>query len=174
MLETLQRWLKRIGLGGLAVILIAYAILLAYSLPHTMTARVMGTEVQRKSVEQKDGTVRSQDIRYVIVEDLEGESHMLRNVDTGWGWPPYFKFDSGDIAAQSTTLAADGHGETVLLRYYGFRVRLFSAFPNILSLEVVDEDHRAIPWFVIVFLALHVLFIAVATVWLRTNREPID
>jgi hypothetical protein len=171
MMDTIVRWLKRLGLGGGLAIALIYVVFCAYSLPSHMKVHVTGIEIKRQDVEKKDGTVRSQDVWYVMTEDLDGEAHMFRNQDTGWGWPPYFKFNSGDIAAQANNLASQDSQSVVLVKYYGFRIRLLSAYPNVLSMRVVPPDYQPIPWFTIFFVFAHL--VAIGFVWtvVRSFRE---
>jgi hypothetical protein len=99
---------------------------------------------------------------------------MFRNEDTGWGWPPYFKFDSGDLAAQANNLATEARNETVLVSYYGFRIRMLSMFPNLLSMRVVPPDHDPIPWLTLFVVFLHLVLVGVAVTVLRSWREGIQ
>ena len=135
--------------GGIALALV-YVVFAAYSLPRHAKVRVTGTEIARRDVESRSGRTRTEDVRYVMAEDLEGQPRMFRNEDTGWGWPPYFKFDTGDITAQATNYAIDaasGNGPqpVVLVRYYGFRIRMLSMFPNIVSMRTVPADYQRSP-----------------------------
>ena len=77
---------------------------------------------------------------------------MYRNEDTGWGWPPYFKFNSADVTAQAQSLAGETEKSWVLVTYYGWRVTLLSHFPNAIGLEKVNKDYRHLPLFNIFFL----------------------
>jgi hypothetical protein len=169
-----MRWLKRIGLAASLVLLALYASFCAYGLPRQAKVHVTGTEVTRREVERPDGKVLSQDVRYVMAEDLDGQPRMFRNEDTGWGWPPYFKFDSGDLAAQANNLANDDRDPVVLVRYYGFRIRMLSMFPNVLSMREVAPDHQPIPWLTILVVVAHLVLIGVGwTVW-RSYREDLQ
>jgi hypothetical protein len=96
---------------------------------------------------------------------------MFRNEDTGFGWPPFFKFDEGDVAAQANNFATDHRQAVVLVKYYGFRIRLFSMFPNIVSMREVPADYQPINWFAIVFVVLHVVAAAYGWFALRTSRQ---
>jgi hypothetical protein len=174
MLDRLTHWLKRLGYTGIVAIVLLYVLFWAYSLPRTMKVHVTGTEVTRRDVENKQGELRTRDVRYVMTEDLDGDPHMFRNEDTGWGWPPYFKFDSGDVAARAQSLATEARQATVLVRYYGFRLRLFSMFPNVISLERVPPDHQTIPWAAIFVVFLHVVLIGAARVWWRVHTQERD
>ena len=170
-MKTVLLWLKRLGLGGGLIALLIYIVFCAYSLPSHIKVHVTGTEVTRKNTQDQDGVSRPYDVRYVMAEDLEGGAHMFRNQDTGWGWPPFFKFDSGDIAAEAQNFSVDGREDVVLLKYYGFRIRLLSLFPNIVSMRTVTADYQPIPWFTLFFLFGHVVLAGVAVAYVRDFRE---
>lgn len=163
----LLRWLKGLGLGGGAVVAMIYVLFLAYSLPSHTKVHVTGTEVTRKDVEDADGTKRTEDVRYVMAEGLDGEPHMFRNEDTGWGWPPYFKFDSGDLAAQANNYSTNARGDVVLVKYYGFRIRMLSAFPNVISMRTVPPDYQPIPWTGIIVGIAHIVLIGMVVLLIR-------
>lgn len=172
-MNRLVRWLKRLGVGGALLVLLAYAVFCAYSLPRHVKVHVTGTEVTRKEVQDPEGRLRSRDVRYVMAENLDGSARMFRNQDTGWGWPPYFKFDSGDIAAQANNFATEGRDAVVLVTYYGFRIRMLSMFPNVLSMREVAPDHQSIPWFTIFFVLAHVVLAGWVLAVVRSWREDV-
>jgi hypothetical protein len=171
MLETIGRWLKRIGVGGGIVLLLVYALFLAYSLPRFAKVHVTGTEVTRRDVEKSDGTTRTMDVRFVMAEDMDGNPRMFRNEDTGWGWPPYFKFNEGDIAAQASNYSMNERDAIVLVKYYGFRVRMLSSFPNVLSMKTVSADYDPIPWLKLFVGLVHLVLLGVVLIFLRDYRE---
>ena len=170
-MDTIVRWLKRIGLGGGIAVGLAYLLFCAYSLPSHILVHVTGTEVTRTDMDESDTSAATVDVRYVMTESLDGEPHMFRNQDTGWGWPPFFKFDSGDLAAQANNYSVDRREDVVLVTYYGFRFRMLSAFPNILSMKTVPADYQVIPWFTIFFGLAHVVFAGVLVVLIRDFKE---
>ena len=176
MLETLQQWLRRIGLGGGAVLGLLYVGFCAYSLPQTSIVKITGTEVLRKDVQQRNGTNRTNDVKYVTAEDLDGTPRFFRNVDTGIGWPPYLKFNSGDVLAQANGLSRAEPRVPVLVRYYGFRIRMLSMAPNLLSIRVVPANHSRFPIFVTAFIVLHVIGIGFVLYRIRRwrNAQPED
>ena len=75
---------------------------------------------------------------------------VFRNEDNGW----YFKFDSGDIAAEASKLAKNEVEETALLKYYGLRIAILDSYPNVLSLKEVESDYVYVPWVNMVILVL--------------------
>lgn len=171
MIETLERWLKRLGVGGGLLLLAAYIVMLAWTLPSHVLVVVTGTETQRRDVSAPEGESTIHDVRYVMAQDMEGSPRMFRNEDTGWGWPPYLKFDSGNVAAQAQSLAIDTRRPTVELTYYGFRIPLFSMFPNVLDMDVVEPDHTPVPWLTIIVAFVHVVLIGVLLVIYRDFKR---
>jgi len=155
---------------------------LHYNLPQRDIVRVVGTEVTR--VDKSDGAfgrgepdagtnrLETIDVRYISTMRPNGKPMVYRNQDTGWGWPPYFKFDTGDLMATAQDLAARNDTDEevwVAVKHYGWRIKLFSLYPNAVEIKEVDgPDTRLIPWFNIVFLSI--LFLMLLWVWLRWRR----
>ena len=81
-----------------------------------------------------------------------GERVMVyRNEDTGV-YPPYFKFDSSDLEAESSALA--GKEQWVSITHYGWRMRFLSIYPNAISIKPVSgPEYRPFPWFNLFFFA---------------------
>ncbi|MEM7729390.1 MAG: DUF1523 family protein [Pseudomonadota bacterium] len=140
------------------------AVLLNYYLPDRDVVQIVGTEVKRIDVgsgapfwDRADiGTVEgaTRDVRFINAQTESGRSRVYRNEDTGWGFPPYFKFDSGDLTAEAQGLAKQD-GQWVAVRHYGWRIKMFSIFPNATSIRRVSgPDALLIPWFNIVVVAL--------------------
>ncbi len=184
--------MRRVILILKIVVAVLVASFLYYTLPRHDIARITGTEVIRQDLSSWNrlfhagadaGNVRSdtRDLRLVNAQRLTpwffglftaGEQTIVyRNEDTGWEWPPYFKFDSADVQAraQDLTSTADAPRWAVITRY-GLRSRMLSIYPNIIAVRpIADErpavqrltppDIRIIPWFNIFF------FIAMALLW---------
>jgi len=143
------------------------AVLLNYYLPSRDVVRIVGTEVKRIDVKKgapfwdradigtNDESTR--DVRFINAAFPSGKTKVYRNEDTGWGFPPYFKFDSSDVTAKAQGLE-NQEDQWVAVRHYGWRIRLFSIFPNATSIKTVDGPNvRLIPWFNIVFIGLLLL-----------------
>lgn len=149
------------------ILFIVGAIFLNYFLPSRDVVKIVGTEVKRIDVDKGApfwdradiGTneERTRDVRFINAEFPNGKTRVYRNEDTGWGWPPYFKFDSGDVTAQAQSLSKQDE-QWVAVRHYGWRIKLFSIFPNATSIKKVDgPDVLLIPWFNIFFIGLLLL-----------------
>ena len=159
-----MKWLKHIPA---LLLFIVGAVLLNYYLPDRDIVQIVGTEVKRIDVESGApfwdradiGTVEgaTRDVRFINATTKSGRSRVYRNEDTGWGFPPYFKFDSGDLTADAQSLARQDD-VWVAVRHYGWRIKMFSIFPNATSFKRVDgPDALLIPWFNIVFIGLLLL-----------------
>lgn len=178
----MKAFLRRIGLGLVVVFVIFYALAATYYLPRTELVNITGTEIKRADTTAKDGTKQTMDVRYVMTRRLDdGKAMVFRNQDTGWGWPPYFKFDSGDLAGEAMNIAKAGDESRVLVTYYGWRTNLFSLFPNVVSLEEVGEGHENIPVFNIAFLVGSIVFFVVLAIYVRRllrwrpgKKTPVD
>ena len=143
------------------ILFIVGAVLLNYYLPGRDVVQIVGTEVKRIDVEKgapfwdradigtQEGATR--DVRFINAQFENGRTRVYRNEDTGWGFPPYFKFDSGDVTAEAQSLAKGD--QWVAVRHYGWRIKLFSIFPNATSIKHVSGPNALlIPWFNIVFI----------------------
>jgi hypothetical protein len=142
-----------------ALFIVLVATVLHYNLPRTQVAQIVGTDVKRldsvkgKSADNSRGKgLKVRDVRFINAQSQSGKVEVFRNEDTGWGWPPYMKFNSADITAEAQTFATAEGKPWVLLKYYGWRIRIFDMFPNIISLKQVSRDYKHIPWFNFVFL----------------------
>ena len=88
---------------------------------------------------------------------------VYRNEDTGWSFPFYLKFDSSDLSAKAESMA-DQDDTWVAVTHYGWRIRLFSIFPNATKIkQVAGPDTLLIPWFNIAFLFF--VGIILLTIW---------
>ncbi|MDJ0874172.1 MAG: DUF1523 family protein [Desulfobacterales bacterium] len=138
-----------------ALLVVAF---LHYHLPRTAIVTIQGVDVKRMdsrgSMTPNPGTAGSRDVRFINTVKQDNRVLVLRNEDTGWGWPPYFKFNSSDLVAQAQAFANENPPPTVLITFYGWRIQLFSLYPNITRMRSVAPDYSHFPWFNIIFLVL--------------------
>lgn len=113
----------------------------------------------------------NRDVFFIQTKLAGGGVMVYRNEDTGWGWPPYFKFDTSNLQAE----AADAKSTTenpkfVALKHYGWRNEFLSIFPNAISVTPVSgpDASKGIPWLNIIILTTFFLF--VYGVWVRWRR----
>ncbi|WP_305989734.1 DUF1523 family protein [Roseibium sp. MMSF_3544] len=149
---------------GIPIVLVI-VLFAHYTLPSRDVVRIVGTDVKRMDIgssaffwaAQDAGTNPNwtRDVRFINAVWPDGGSRVYRNEDTDWGWPPYFKFDSGNVTAQAQDLAKQSDDIWVAVTHYGWRVELFTIFPNVISIERVSgPDVFLIPWFNIIFLLI--------------------
>ncbi|PKP84104.1 MAG: DUF1523 domain-containing protein [Alphaproteobacteria bacterium HGW-Alphaproteobacteria-2] len=143
------------------------AAFLHYNLPQRDIVQIVGTEVSREDVQQPDGTLATRDVRFINARTEAGRPRVYRNEDTGWRWPPYLKFDTGNLQAEAQSMAkAD---QWVAVTHYGWRIPMFSIFPNAVRIRAVEgPEVQLIPWFNIVALAL--LAALAWGIWRRVQR----
>ena len=159
--------------------LILVAAVLHYNLPGHDVVRVVGTEVTRmdqaaRSADQPAGETATptltRDVRFINAVRPNGKPAVYRNEDTDWGFPWYFKFDSGNLQALAQDLVStQATPRWAVITHYGWRIEIFSMFPNAVDIEEVEgPDVTVIPWFTIVFLVLLAgLLIYLRILWLR-------
>lgn len=123
-------------------------------------------------------TATIRDIRFIDAVYADGESVMVyRNEDTGWFWPPYFKWDSSTLQAEAQNLKSDkANPQWVSITHYGWRLPIFSIFPNAVSVTPVEgPDVTIIPWVNIVILTfLAFLVFMIRRMWLQFRERMVD
>ena len=138
----------------IAIPLLILLTALHYALPQVDVVRAVGVEIKRLDVKEADSDqTRTRDVYQLQMETLDGDPMVYRNEDNLL----YLKFDSADLQAQIQSFAADK--QLVALRHYGWRLTLFSTFPNGLKAWPVEEGYRHIPVFnTIVLLGIAAIF----------------
>ncbi len=154
---------------------------LHYNLPQRDIVQVVGTDVKRIDIKkgafgwghQDAGTLQhnTRDVRFINTVRANGKPSVYRNEDTDWGWPPYFKFDTGNLTAEAQKMAKEDD-TWVAVRHYGWRIPIWSIYPNAVSVKRVSgPDVFLIPWFNIFFLSLLAILVFLAWSWLRGWKE---
>jgi len=163
---------------------------LHYTLPQHDIVKITGTYNRLTTIGSSNawayaspdtGTAESsttRDIRFIETAYSDGSVMVYRNEDTGWIWPPYFKYDSSNLQAEAGNLKSDAaNPKWVVVTHYGWRLPILSIYPNAVSVrEAAGPDERVIPYVsivVIVFLIFAVVMIRRiwAQFWERT-LEP--
>ncbi|MEP1768095.1 MAG: DUF1523 family protein [Sulfitobacter sp.] len=153
-----------------------------YTLPQTDIVRITDTYEKRIDLGENslfwaqadvgtDGTLANRDVFFVQSRRVGGDVMVYRNEDTGWGWPPYFKFDTSNLQAEASDLKSpEDDARFVAIKHYGWRNEFLTIFPNAISVREVSgpDAAKGIPWLNIVILTL---FAAVVYgVWVRWRR----
>lgn len=154
---------------------------LATHLPRHDIVRIVGTDIKREDSSSWFGgtapttqTTATRDVRYINTVRPDGSVRVFRNEDTGWTFPWYSKFDSGNLQAQAQALASGADKpQWVMIESYGWRVTMFSLFPNVLSIRTASgPDETIIPWFNIIFLsACALILLWFYILWRRFRRR---
>ena len=168
------------------VVFAAVAALLHYELPQRDVVYITGVEIKLEQFGENsifwsspdagaaiEGGMVERDVRFIDTVQRDGDVMVYRNEDTGI-WPPYFKFDSGNLQAEARDLVSDRtNPQWVVMTHYGWRIPFLSAYPNAVAVRPIDDpDVTLIPWFNIVFLT--VLFALWWAVWVRWRRFKTD
>lgn len=156
-----------------AVVFLLLAAFVHWSLPAHYVVRVLGTDVVRLQVadtdERGERVSRVKDVRYINAISAEGRPRVFRNEDTGWGWPPYFKHDTADLAARAQdAVSSEADPRWMVITAYGWRIHWLSRFPNAVSIRRAEAaDETIVPWVSIVVWTLFVVFAAYVGLRLR-------
>lgn len=175
--------------GVLISIWLIIASFLHYTLPQVDIVRVTDTYERRVDPGENrlfwaqadagsDPNVLSRDVFFIQTRLVDGGVMVYRNEDTGWGWPPYFKFDTSNLQAEAADLRSTSDAPRyVAIRHYGWRNEFFSIFPNAISVWPVDgaDAGKPLPWLNTIILALlAALFYGIWVRWRRFREKRID
>ena len=153
-----------------------------YTLPHVDIVRVTDTYEKRVDPGENsifwaqadigtDGTLANRDVFFIQTRRAKGDVMVYRNEDTGWGWPPYFKFDTSNLQAEAADAkSTEAAPEWYAIKHYGWRNEFLTVFPNAISLRKVEgpDASKGIPWLNIIILTL--FFAIVYAIWVRWRR----
>lgn len=183
-----SRGRRRLVWGVRAVIAAIVIAFLHYTLPQHDIVRITNTYNRLTTIGENwifyaspdvgtgEGT-ETRDIRFIEAVRPNEKVIVYRNEDTGWVWPPYFKYDSSNLQAQASNLKSTKDAPVwVSVTHYGWRVPWLSIYPNAVTLRVVDgPDVRIIPWVNIVVLTLLGLgFLMLRRMWLQFRERAVD
>ncbi len=188
--------MNRIKVTFRVLVFLIVGLFLHYVLPQHDIVKVTSTEIMRTDFSgfnrifyaQADSGTTEQPTRDLRLINTDKKKTMLlgfiqrdktgvmvyRNEDTGWIWPPYFKFDSSDLQAEAAS-AARGDSWAVLT-HYGWRIRWASIYPNAIAVRLVDgPDVRIIPWFNIFFFGFLIVGIVfMRAMWNQFRERAVD
>ncbi|QIE46547.1 DUF1523 family protein [Pseudohalocynthiibacter aestuariivivens] len=121
----------------------------------------------------------NRDVFFIQAFRTNDKPMIYRNEDTGWGWPPYFKFDTSNLQAEAADLISKknaANAQWVVIKHYGWRNEFMSIFPNAISVRAVDSpDVRIIPWLNIFILTVFAAFCwGIRVRWKRFRRNKVD
>lgn len=168
------KWVVCILVVGAAV------AVLHYYLPGRDMVRIVGSDVKRvdknwfgSKPAPNEPAAFTRDVRFINTVWRSGTSRVFRNEDTGWYWPPYLKFTSGNLQAQAqSNISTKAAPIWVVVTHYGWRIPIISMYPNAVKMRLADNrDELLIPWFNIVFLTSIALLIWMVWRFVRKLRR---
>jgi hypothetical protein len=160
-----------------------------YTLPQTDIVRITDTYESRENPTSftvfwgpadvgPDGTELARDVFFIQTRRAKGDVMVYRNEDTGWSWPPYFKFDTSNLQAEASDLrSTEASPRFVAVKHYGWRNEFMSIFPNAISVRLVDgpDAPKGIPLLNIIILGLFAALVyGIWVRWRRFRRARID
>ena len=188
--------MRALGIFLRALPIILVGLFLHYVLPQHDIVRITSTEVIRTDFSsynrifyaQADSganELATRDLRLINTEKQKTmflgfmrrdatEVMVYRNEDTGWIWPPYFKFDSSDLQAEASSSARKD--EWSVITHYGWRIRWASIYPNAIAIRPVEgPDVRIIPWFnIFFFVFLIAAIVMIRKMWFQFRERALD
>ncbi|WP_417259915.1 DUF1523 family protein [Celeribacter sp.] len=159
-----------------------------YVLPQHDIVRIVNTYEERQDLtgwttmfwqapDNGSTTNQTRDVQFIQAVYPNGKSMVYRNEDTGWGWPPYFKFDTANLYTEANdAISTKAAPEWYSVTHYGWRNEILSIFPNAIAFKAVEgPDVRIIPWFNIVFLIFFAtVLLLIRRMWLQFRERTID
>lgn len=182
MLNSLK-WTVRI------VLLLLVGGFLHYTLPQHDIVRVTNTYNRMTTVSGTNswayaapdaGTTNAagaRDILFLEAVYANDKVMVYRNEDTGWIWPPYFKYDSSNLQAKASDLKSTKAAPVwVSITHYGWRLPILSIYPNAVGVhEVAGPDVRIIPYVNIIVLILAALgAFMIRRMWLQFIERTVE
>lgn len=179
---------RKVKWGLRIAVLLMVAAFLHYTLPQRDIVLVTGTYNRLTTVGANwlfystpdVGTAEStttRDIRFIEAVRPNDKVSVYRNEDTGWIWPPYFKYDSSNLQAEAGNLkSTKAAPQWVAITHYGWRLPFLSIYPNAVKVKAVaGPDVTLIPWVsIIVLLALAFGLFMLRRMWLQLRERMLD
>jgi hypothetical protein len=180
-----MRYVKWTFLTTIALVVFSF---FHYTLPQHDIVRVVNTYQERQDLndwtrmfwanpdDQASG-LSNRDVQFIQTVRPNGSPMVFRNEDTGWSWPPYFKFDTANLQTEADDLkSSPDTPKWASVTHYGWRNLWLSTFPNAVAIvPVAGPDVRIIPWFNIVFfVVLSGLLVLFWRMWAQFRERTID
>lgn len=171
------------------LVVLFVAAFLHYELPQHDIVRITNTYNRLTTVGAENswayaspdtGTAEStvtRDIRFIDASFADGSVIVYRNEDTGWVWPPYFKYDSSNLQAEAGNLKSTSEApKWVSVTHYGWRFPFLSIYPNAVGIRpVAGPDVQIIPYVnIIVLLVLAFCLFMLRRMWMQFRERMVD
>ncbi|WP_288841569.1 DUF1523 family protein [uncultured Deefgea sp.] len=158
--------LRKVLLMLLALMALVGTVALDCFLPEKTITSITGVEVK---LTDKDGPISKAnpsdgptvDVYYIYTNHATDIIRVFKNIDTGWGWPYYFKFNSADLQAKAKTLEFEK--KPALVTSYGWRFDMMSWFPNVVDIQVAEPDSSTWSFWRWLGFSVWVLLLLIAT-----------
>ncbi|MBR9844424.1 MAG: DUF1523 family protein [Rhodobacteraceae bacterium] len=174
--------------GFWAVFWLVVGAFFHYTLPQHDIVRIVNTYEERQELgdwtrmfwavpDDQSAELINRDVQFIQGVKPNGGAMVYRNEDTGWGWPPYFKFDTANLYTEANdAISTKAAPEWVSVTHYGWRNEFLSIFPNAVGIKPVSgPDATIIPWLNIIILTLlAALCWAIWVRWRRFRKARID
>ncbi|MDT8857285.1 DUF1523 family protein [Paracoccaceae bacterium Fryx2] len=161
---------------------------LHYTLPQRDVMRITNTYNRVTTVGENwmffatpdAGTAESsstRDVRFIETVGPDDKVMVYRNEDTGWIWPPYFKYDSSNLQAEASNLQSTKDApEWVAVTHYGWRVAWLSIYPNAVKVKPVEgPDVTLVNWVsILVLTCLAIALFMLRRMWMQFRERTID
>ena len=170
------------------LLLVIVGLFLHYTLPQRDVVRITNTYNRLTTVGEnaifyatpdvgtaESGTTR--DIRFIEAVRPNGKVIVYRNEDTGWIWPPFFKYDSSNLQAKASDMKSTAEApKWVAITKYGWRIAWLSIYPNAISLRPVEgPDVSFFPWLnITIIVVLVLLVLIIRRMWLQFWERMVD
>ncbi|MBE2276571.1 MAG: DUF1523 family protein [Rhodobacteraceae bacterium] len=182
---TKIKWALRI------ILIVIVGLFLHYTLPQRDVVQIINTYNKLMPIGSNwmfyaiedsgtgsETTSTQRDIRFIDAVFPDGKTVMVyRNEDTGWLWPPYFKWDSSTLQAEATNYKSDkANPQWVAITHYGWRIAMISIYPNAVKVTPVSgPDVTLIPWLNIIIIAFLLFVLVMARMmWLQFRERMVD
>ena len=183
-----MRYVKWTFIGSFWLLVASF---LHYTLPQHDVVRITDTYLER--IDFGENSIfwanaptgdavnpQNRDVFFIQTFRTNERPMIYRNEDTGWGWPPYFKFNTSNLQAQAADLESRStsgqEAQWVVVRHYGWRNEFLSIYPNAIKIWRVDSPDVTIrPWINIIILTVLTAFCwAIWVRWRRFREARID
>ena len=182
----MSTWTK-IKWGLRVVLFLVVAAFLHYELPQHDIVQITNTYNRLTAVGTNAifygspdvGTAEGdqRDIRFIEAKYANGNVIIYRNEDTGWIWPPYFKYASSNLQAEAGNLkSTEANPKWAVVTHYGWRAPWLSIYPNAVAVRpATGPDERIIPWVNIIILTLlAALWFLLWRMWAQFKERTLD
>lgn len=165
------------------------AAFLHYTLPQKDIVRIVETFEKRQELndwtrifwtrpDQQSDALINRDVQFIQTVRANGEPMVYRNEDTGWSWPPYFKFDTNNLYTEAADrISTRDDPQWLVITHYGWRNELWTTFPNATHIRPVSgpDVSKGVPWTNLIILSLlGFVLLALRIRWRRFRRQRLD